>query len=274
MLGADRFYRPALPLPQVASRRRPSMNWRQPFDAPAGGSRSHRLEVECLHGRRPPPRDRGYSSSRATFFARVSREALGRRARRRVYRRDAAPDAPLMRDDVLALDAEAEIERIAQSLRAQVLGEFRRRGAVVGLSGGIDSSVVAALCVRAFGKDKVLGLFMPERDSSDDSLRLGRMLAEQPRHRGRPRGHRARARRRSAATAARTRRSARVVPRVRRRAGNASSCCRRSSRASGSTSPGSRCRARDGEITHRAPAARRRTCSSSPRPTTSSASAR
>ena len=82
-----------------------------------------------------------------------------------------------MRKDVLALDAEAEIERIAQSLRAQVLGGFRRRGAVLGLSGGIDSAVVAALCVRAFGKDKVLGLFMPERHSSDDALMLGRMLA-------------------------------------------------------------------------------------------------
>jgi NAD+ synthase len=82
-----------------------------------------------------------------------------------------------MRKDVLTLDAEAEIERIAQSLRAQVLGEFRRRGAVLGLSGGIDSSVVAALCVRAFGKDKVLGLFMPERHSSDDALILGRLLA-------------------------------------------------------------------------------------------------
>jgi NAD+ synthase len=83
-----------------------------------------------------------------------------------------------MRKDVLALDAEAEIERIAQSLRAQVLGEFRRKGAVLGLSGGIDSSVVAALCVRAFGKDKVLGLFMPERHSSDDALSLGRLLAD------------------------------------------------------------------------------------------------
>jgi NAD+ synthase len=83
-----------------------------------------------------------------------------------------------MRKDVLSLDAEAEIERIAQSLRGQVLGEFRRRGAVMGLSGGIDSSVVAALCVRAFGKDKVLGLFMPERHSSDDALTLGRMLAD------------------------------------------------------------------------------------------------
>jgi len=83
-----------------------------------------------------------------------------------------------MRKDVLTLDAEAEIERIAQSLRAQVLGDFRRRGAVLGLSGGIDSSVVAALCVRAFGKDKVLGLFMPERHSSDDALALGRLLAD------------------------------------------------------------------------------------------------
>ena len=83
-----------------------------------------------------------------------------------------------MRKDVLTLDAEAEIERIAQSLRAQVLGDFRRRGAVLGLSGGIDSSVVAALCVRAFGKDKVLGLFMPERHSSDDALTLGRLLAD------------------------------------------------------------------------------------------------
>ena len=37
-----------------------------------------------------------------------------------------------MRKDVLAIDADAQIERIAQSLRAQVLGEFRRRGAVLG----------------------------------------------------------------------------------------------------------------------------------------------
>ena len=84
----------------------------------------------------------------------------------------------MMDQNVLTLDAEAEIERITQSLRAQVLGEFRRRGAVLGLSGGIDSSVVAALCVRAFGKDKVLGLFMPERDSADESLTFGRQVAD------------------------------------------------------------------------------------------------
>lgn len=81
--------------------------------------------------------------------------------------------------DALVLDAPAEVDRIVDTLRKQVLGTLHRRGVVVGLSGGIDSSVVATLCTRAFGKDKVLGLFMPERDSSGDSLRLGRRVAAQ-----------------------------------------------------------------------------------------------
>jgi NAD+ synthase len=78
---------------------------------------------------------------------------------------------------VLQIDAAAEVERIAGLLREQVLRDFRRRGAVLGISGGVDSAVVASLCVEAFGPDKVLGLFMPERDSSSDALRLGRELA-------------------------------------------------------------------------------------------------
>ena len=79
--------------------------------------------------------------------------------------------------DVLAIDAPAVATSVAEAIRQQVMGTLRRRGAVVGLSGGIDSSVVAALCVKALGKERVLGVFMPERDSSDDALRLGRMLA-------------------------------------------------------------------------------------------------
>lgn len=47
------------------------------------------------------------------------------------------------------------------------------------MSGGIDSSVVATLCARALGPERVLGLLLPERDSSDDALRLGTLLAEQ-----------------------------------------------------------------------------------------------
>lgn len=81
--------------------------------------------------------------------------------------------------DALLLDARAEVDRIVDTLRTQVLGTLHRRGVVVGLSGGIDSSVVATLCTHAFGKDRVLGLFMPERDSSGDSLRLGRRVAAQ-----------------------------------------------------------------------------------------------
>jgi NAD+ synthase len=60
----------------------------------------------------------------------------------------------------------------------RVRGVRRRRGVGVGMSGGIDSSVVAALCARALGPDRILGLLMPERDSSDDALRLGKLLAE------------------------------------------------------------------------------------------------
>jgi NAD+ synthase len=80
--------------------------------------------------------------------------------------------------DVLRIDPAGEADRTAKVVREQVLGVLRRRGAVVGLSGGIDSSVVAALCVRALGPDRVLGLLMPERDSSGDALRLGRVLVQ------------------------------------------------------------------------------------------------
>ena len=78
--------------------------------------------------------------------------------------------------DVLNLDAAAAAAEIEEAIRAQVLGTLRRRGAVVGLSGGIDSSVVTTLCARALGKERVLALLMPERDSADASLMLGQTL--------------------------------------------------------------------------------------------------
>ncbi|MBL0275921.1 MAG: NAD(+) synthase [Anaeromyxobacter sp.] len=79
--------------------------------------------------------------------------------------------------DVLKIDAPAVAARIEKAIREQVLGDLKKRGAVVGMSGGIDSSVVAALCTRALGKERVFGLFMPERASSGESLELGRLLA-------------------------------------------------------------------------------------------------
>lgn len=86
---------------------------------------------------------------------------------------DAMPFSP----DSLHLDAEVEIERICVWIRETVIKTLRKRGAVLGLSGGIDSSVTAALCARALGQDKVTGVFMPEHDSDPDSLRLGQALA-------------------------------------------------------------------------------------------------
>ena len=82
--------------------------------------------------------------------------------------------------NALVIDAPATTARICEYLKASIFGTLRRRGAVVAISGGVDSAVCTALCARALGPDKVLGLFMPERDSDSDALRLGRMAAEGP----------------------------------------------------------------------------------------------
>ncbi len=79
--------------------------------------------------------------------------------------------------DVLRLDAAQEAERIEQGIRRIVFGQFRRKGAVLGLSGGIDSSVTGALCARALGSERVLGLMMPEAESSSESRELALELA-------------------------------------------------------------------------------------------------
>ena len=80
--------------------------------------------------------------------------------------------------DLLRIDAAAETDRIAAAIHEIILVKFRRKGAVVAVSGGIDSGVVAALCVRALGPEKVNVLFLPEADSSGESLRLGQLLAQ------------------------------------------------------------------------------------------------
>ena len=79
----------------------------------------------------------------------------------------------------LDLDWLAEAARIEGAMRAIVGSQLKRRGIVVGVSGGIDSSLVAALAARAFGPERVLALFMPETDSASESLELGTKLAEQ-----------------------------------------------------------------------------------------------
>lgn len=81
--------------------------------------------------------------------------------------------------DVLRLDEAAEVARIGARLREILQKDLNRRGLVVAISGGVDSAVSAALCVRALGPDRVFGLLLPEQDSSSESLTRGRLVAEQ-----------------------------------------------------------------------------------------------
>lgn len=77
----------------------------------------------------------------------------------------------------LHIDPAEETGRIVAWLREQLRTTLRKRGLVLGISGGIDSSVCAALAARALGANNVFGLFMPEADSDPESLRLGQLLA-------------------------------------------------------------------------------------------------
>jgi NAD+ synthase len=80
---------------------------------------------------------------------------------------------------VLDIDCAAEVERISSRMVQVVAQEQRRRGVIIALSGGVDSSVCGALAVRAFGAKKVFGLMLPERDSKASSKDLGQRVAEQ-----------------------------------------------------------------------------------------------
>lgn len=88
------------------------------------------------------------------------------------------PAVPELLTTSLDIDPELVIEQIVAGMQDAVRIRLRKRGAVVGLSGGIDSSVVLALCARAFGRENVLGLLMPDRDSAVDSRSLGLLVAE------------------------------------------------------------------------------------------------
>lgn len=82
------------------------------------------------------------------------------------------------KDILLLADVSQEIDTITQKLKEDIHGVLRRNGAVVGISGGIDSSVTLALAVKALGSDKVLGIILPERDSSSESKTFALKLAK------------------------------------------------------------------------------------------------
>lgn len=80
--------------------------------------------------------------------------------------------------DILSFDEQKAINTITDGIKNILRTKIRRRGLVVAMSGGIDSSVSAALSVKALGKDKVFGLLLPEQDSSSESSKKGELLAK------------------------------------------------------------------------------------------------
>lgn len=79
----------------------------------------------------------------------------------------------------LEIDCASEVEKIAQGIRNILRKDIRKRGLVIAISGGVDSAVCAALCVKAVGVKKVFGLLLPERDSASVSTLRGKQLADQ-----------------------------------------------------------------------------------------------
>lgn len=80
--------------------------------------------------------------------------------------------------EVLEIDGARACEEIAARIRTLLKDVLHRRGLVVGISGGIDSSVTAALCVAAVGRERTLGLQMPERHSADETMDLSALIAD------------------------------------------------------------------------------------------------
>jgi NAD+ synthase len=80
--------------------------------------------------------------------------------------------------DSLKIDADRAVEELCKIVKKQIGRTLHKSGAVVGISGGIDSSVCVALCAKALGPKRVVGIMMPETDSSPDSERLARKLGE------------------------------------------------------------------------------------------------
>jgi len=79
---------------------------------------------------------------------------------------------------VLDIDLDAEVIKISQRIREILRLNLNRRGLVVAMSGGIDSTVSATMAVKALGPKKVFGLLLPEKDSSSKSTQRGKLLAE------------------------------------------------------------------------------------------------
>lgn len=89
-----------------------------------------------------------------------------------------SPKKPFSKDIILLEDVETAIGNIVNKMQEDVLHKLKRNGGVIGASGGVDSSVCLALAAKAFGPEKILAIMLPEKDSSPDSEKLARNLAQ------------------------------------------------------------------------------------------------
>jgi NAD+ synthase len=80
--------------------------------------------------------------------------------------------------NTFSFDMSREVDRICAAIRELLRTRLHKRGLIVAISGGIDSSVCSALAVKAVGAEKVFGLLMPERDSSSESVTKGTLVAK------------------------------------------------------------------------------------------------
>lgn len=85
---------------------------------------------------------------------------------------------PPFTKDILKIDPEKEIRKITDRIKTLLSKKLRRRGLVVALSGGIDSSVTTALAAKAIGPERTLILLMPEKHSADETLELSTLVAD------------------------------------------------------------------------------------------------
>ena len=81
-------------------------------------------------------------------------------------------------DFIKIKNLEKSVNSICDFIKNEISNKFQRSGVVIGLSGGIDSAVTAALCVKAIGHEKVLGLIMPEKESESESQVLAKQFAD------------------------------------------------------------------------------------------------